>query len=424
MISVFTPSHDPRWLNECRKSLEAQTYDNWEWIVLLNGGAKWRPDPPSPRIRVSTAPAGLANIGALKALACQKAKGEILLELDHDDLLDRRCLMHVAEQFDKHPEAVFVYSDSAQIREDGSADLSTFDLAHGWKYREAKVMVPARRTVNAVKALEPTPHNMSLIWYAPNHVRAYRATAYRAVGGYDAERLVCDDQDLMARLYQRGEVIHIDRCLYLQRVHPVNTQKDRNAQIQTETVELYGSTLGPNALAWAERNGLLALDLGSGPAGAPDGYQSVDSNPELEADYCDDVFKVFAGLDDNSVGVLRAADFLEHLPTYHKVWFFQEAWRVLAPNGLLLTMTPSTDGRGAWQDPTHISGWNENSFWYHTDRAFAQFVPELLECPFQVSWLQTYYPSPWHQTHFIPYVQANLIAVKPGGDRNGGILAW
>jgi O-antigen biosynthesis protein len=87
-------------------------------------------------------------------------------------------------------------------------------------------------------------------------------------------------------------------------------------------------------------------------------------------------------------------------------------------------MTPSTDGRGAWQDPTHLSGWNENSFWYHTDASFARFVPELLECPFQVSYLRTYYPSQWHAEHLIPYVQANLIALKPDGDRNGGIINW
>ena len=31
-------------------------------------------------------------------------------------------------------------------------------------------------------------------------------------------------------------------------------------------------------------------------------------------------------------------------------------------------LTPSTDGRGAFQDPTHVSFYNENSFWYFTDR--------------------------------------------------------
>ncbi|NHW87310.1 glycosyl transferase family 2, partial [Escherichia coli] len=41
---------------------------------------------------------------------------------------------------------------------------------------------------------------------------------------------------------------------------------------------------------------------------------------------------------------------------------------------------------------------------------------------FQVSRLVTYFPSEWHRTHNIPYVAANLIAIK-NDVRNGGRLA-
>ena len=34
----------------------------------------------------------------------------------------------------------------------------------------------------------------------------------------------------------------------------------------------------------------------------------------------------------------------------------------------------------------------------------------------------TYFPSEWHQTHHIPYVSANLIAIKDDALRNGGLL--
>ena len=34
---------------------------------------------------------------------------------------------------------------------------------------------------------------------------------------------------------------------------------------------------------------------------------------------------------------------------------------------MLLSLTPSTDGRGAYQDPTHVAFYNENSFWYYTN---------------------------------------------------------
>jgi hypothetical protein len=83
-------------------------------------------------------------------------------------------------------------------------------------------------------------------------------------------------------------------------------------------------------------------------------------------------------------------------------------------------MTPSTDGRGAFQDPTHNSFYNENSFWYFVDENYRRFVPEL-QMDFQVSDLYTYFPSEWHKEKNIPYVIANLIALKTD-ERLGGRL--
>ena len=70
--------------------------------------------------------------------------------------------------------------------------------------------------------------------------------------------------------------------------------------------------------------------------------------------------------DDSSVDFIRAVDVIEHLPD--KVRTMNEAWRVLIPGGRLEILVPTTDGPGAWQDPTHVSFWNENSFLYYTDQ--------------------------------------------------------
>lgn len=42
-----------------------------------------------------------------------------------------------------------------------------------------------------------------------------------------------------------------------------------------------------------------------------------------------------------------------------------ECWRVLKMDGILDIVVPTTDGRGAFQDPDHKSFWNRNTFWYH-----------------------------------------------------------
>ncbi|MEU3343811.1 glycosyltransferase [Streptomyces sp. NPDC006700] len=414
-FSVFTPSHQPRFLDECLKTLQAQTCADWEWIVLLNNGARWRPEQADDRVRVEIAD-GISGVGAAKRRACELARGEVLVELDHDDLLAKACLAELGKAFDAHPDAVLVYSNTAQITEDGKRDNSRFNEAHGWKFED--VRVDGRKLLQAV-SMEPTPHNVSYIWYAPNHVRAFRKVSYEKAGGYDASRTVLDDQDLMCRLFHVGDFHHIDRCLYLQRMHPANTQRDPeiNAHIQRETVALYDKYIEANALAWSGRRGLLALDLGAAHR-KPPGYLGVDQYPGEGVD----IVATLPGkldLPDNSVGLMRAVDFLEHVPA--KVPLINELYRLLAPGGMLLTMTPSSDGRGAYQDPTHVAYYNENSFWYYTDNQYRTFVPEI-QARFQSSRLVTYFPSEWHSRNNISYVVANLIAMKEGAERCGGLL--
>jgi hypothetical protein len=76
------------------------------------------------------------------------------------------------------------------------------------------------------------------------------------------------------------------------------------------------------------------------------------------------------------------------------------------PRRLVLTITPSTDGRGAFQDPTHVSFWNSNSFWYYTRPEQARFIhsPVL----FEANRVKNFYPSDWHREHQIVYVKADL----------------
>jgi O-antigen biosynthesis protein len=414
-VSVFTPTHRPRYLDECLESLLGQTWQDWEWVVLLNKGARWRPKVEDPRVRVITEHEA-EGVGATKRIACAWTRGEFLVELDHDDELRSDALALIVAAFDQHPDIGFVYSDTAQITADGQRDETRWSEDFGWQYRDEDV---DGRSVLAANSLEPFPHNVSYIWYAPNHVRAFRASTYTKAGGYDPERDILDDQDLMCRMFGLADFHHIHECLYLQRWHSANTQRDAtiNARIQEETVSLYDRYIQPTALTWAARRGLKALDLGAAH-NKPDGYLGVDQYP---GDKVDIVADVTQGIDlpDSSVGVIRAVDFLEHVPD--KIALFNELYRLLAHGGMLLSLTPSTDGRGAYQDPTHVAFYNENSFWYFTDANYSRFVPQIT-CRFQVSRLITYFPDDWHEQHQISYVCANLIAVKDG-PRQGGILA-
>lgn len=67
---------------------------------------------------------------------------------------------------------------------------------------------------------------------------------------------------------------------------------------------------------------------------------------------------------DNSVDEILAYDIIEHLPD--KIHTMNEMWRVLKPNKEVKIRVPTTEGTGAFQDPTHVSFWNRRSFLYYT----------------------------------------------------------
>jgi O-antigen biosynthesis protein len=411
-VSVFTPTHNPRFLDDCFRSLTAQSFQDWEWIVVLNGKVTaWTPPEADPRVRVERSTSRIRGVGAAKRAACELATGEILLELDHDDQLTDTAVADVVETLTSNPHAVLVFSDFAQINDDGSPNDDRFILENGWEYSPEDIRGTTYLRCHAMAA---TPHNVGYIWYAPNHVRAFRREAYDKVGGYDASLTILDDQDLMNRLYLLGDFVHINKCLYLQRMHRRNTQIDPtlNAAIQTGTIALYQEHIEELALAWAARAGLACLALRTptsvGEFDFDDRFTVVTIDPgETHFD-----------VPDGGAGVIKAVDILQRVPD--RAQFLNESYRALTHAGLLLTDTPSTDGRGAFQDPSHVALYNENSFMYLSQASLRPAIPAL-RARLQVSHLTTYYPSPVHEEIDIPYVKGNLLAIKDG-PRQGGPL--
>jgi len=99
-VSVFTVTHHPRFLDECFDSLLSQTYDDWEWVLLLNSGARWRAERSDPRLRILIDDS-VNGVGAAKHRACAEARGDLLVELDHDDILASDALVEIARAFDE-----------------------------------------------------------------------------------------------------------------------------------------------------------------------------------------------------------------------------------------------------------------------------------------------------------------------------------
>ena len=415
MISVFTPSHDPKYLDDALYSLLSQTYADWEWVVLLNSGAKWKPDNDDERIKIHYEKDESGCVGFYKKAAVALCQGDILVELDHDDYLTPNALELVQKAFDENPEVGFVYSDTCQVAEDGSPEPSNYSPLFGWDYYSWTDNIGVTHQIANTK--QPHPHNVNLIWFAPNHIRAFRKDVYERAGGYNRVLKVLDDQDLMRKIYEISDFYKLPEPVYFQRVHSGNTQsrEDLNGFIQNETVRMYLNHIENSAKAWAERNHLACLDLGAAH-GKPEGYIGVDIIERPGVDIVSD----FMELDmDNLAGVIRAHDFIEHLPNGQKT--MEKIYDTLVDGGMAFILVPSTDGRGAFQDPTHISFWNENSFWYYTRAETAAFINTYAR--FQVGHIETFFPSDWHRENNISYVLAILIAVKDNQRKYGGILS-
>lgn len=111
-------------------------------------------------------------------------------------------------------------------------------------------------------------------------------------------------------------------------------------------------------------------------------------------------------LDDSVADEIFARDFLEHVQNDKRIHIMNEIWRLLKPGGILHSHTPSTDGRGAFQDPTHYAFWNENSFLYYTDDRYRALYG--IKAKFQTIKLET--TSMTHDG--ICWVHAIMKAVK------------
>lgn len=408
-VGIYTPTHRPSSLGVTAASVVSAT-----WLANLDAEVVWlisvnkAPASELPKLRpvdgltyvIDESYSGEpGNIGALKHHCCARLlemQCSHLVELDHDDELTPDALRALLAEFRNG--ADFVCSDTASAQR--------YPAEFGWQSESAEVN-GRRGWVHRTPDI--CARSLVDIFYAPNHVRAWSAEIYKRSDGYNTKLAVCDDHDLLCRTYIAGadmRVLH--RPLYYQHSSPLQTQVERNAEIQQQQHEVGTSHLYALAQEQARRSGRMMIDLG-GAIGKPPGYYSIDVR--AGADFRCDVRKGLP-FGDGSIEVVRAHDFLEHVQAGTSVIeLMNEIWRVLAPGGWLLTSTPSTDGRGAYQDPTHVSFWNSNSWWYYTQAEFASYITGL-RCRFQSVRVRNHSPSPFHLLHNIVYCDAALWCLK------------
>jgi len=241
LISIFTSTYNSgEKINRPFQSLKNQTYQNWEWIIMddstdINFFNKLIELKNNDyRIKIFKSDKNNGNIGQLKYYTASMCKGDLLLELDHDDELTDNCLELIKYHFINYPDIGFFYSDFAELYEKNN---NPFNYGEDWgfgyggyyaqKYKDKIVHVATSVNLN--------PSTIRYITGVPNHVRVWTSKVYKQLNGHNFFPVV-DDYDLLIRTFLNTKCMRIPYLGYLQyRNEDGNTTFIRNNEIQKLT---------------------------------------------------------------------------------------------------------------------------------------------------------------------------------------------
>lgn len=239
LITVFTTSYKSGdYILRPFNSLRNQTYQNWEWVIFddtdgdENFATLKRLKDQDRRIRIYRTDGNSGIIGNVKNLASSLARGEILIEVDHDDDLTPWALQKTYDAFKEFPDAGFAYSDFSEIFEDGRNFSYGEHFAIGYgSYRKEYYNNKWRNVFCSA------PINSLTIRYivgSPNHLRAWRKKTLNEIGGWNPYLHVADDYEIMLRTFLKTKMIRIPHLCYLQyrNTGGNNYTFIRNAEIQ------------------------------------------------------------------------------------------------------------------------------------------------------------------------------------------------
>lgn len=206
-VSIITPVYnvDPQWLDRCIESVLAQRYMHWE--LCLHDDASTREDTRralrrwegvDDRISISM---GRTNegISAASNVALERACGDFVALLDHDDELSPDALFEVVKLLNEYPDTDLVYSDEDRISEG----------ADGATVRHDPFFKP-----------DWSPQLLFACMYT-GHLSVYRKRLVEELGGFRSEFDFSQDYDLALRVTEKTDRIrHLPKVLYHWRTLP------------------------------------------------------------------------------------------------------------------------------------------------------------------------------------------------------------
>jgi glycosyltransferase involved in cell wall biosynthesis len=207
IVTVVIPTRDrPRYLQEAVDSVRAQTYRDLEIVVVTDGAsaetlATLGPVFAAADVRHVRRPHG--GPAAARNAGLAAARGELVALLDDDDLWPADKLAWQVDELLARSDAVLVYGYMESFGTERAYRWPPPDGPSGW-VRDAFLRK------NWIRAPGQT---------------LIRASALRAIGGFDATLWSADDWDVYLRLAALGPFVYRHRLALRYRAHHDNLSK-------------------------------------------------------------------------------------------------------------------------------------------------------------------------------------------------------
>ena len=223
VVSVLMPVYNAeRYVGEAVRSILAQTFSDFEFIVIDDGSTDRSGELLSAlaaadrRIRLIRRP----NTGYLRALneGLGYCSGEFVARMDADDVSLPERFERQIGYLREHPECLVVGSGMLRMDADGDP-ICEEPMPTAHEEIEARLL----------KGLGALPHPSAMI----------RREAIVAAGGYREAYYGAEDHDLWLRLAERGRLANLPEPLVKCRIHPENftfVNEDRTRRVLAGSV--------------------------------------------------------------------------------------------------------------------------------------------------------------------------------------------
>jgi glycosyltransferase involved in cell wall biosynthesis len=265
LVSVVVPTYNyGHFIAQTLESLRAQTYPNWECVVVDDGSSD---DTRAVVARHAAEDARIKYLwqrnrrqGAAKNNGIRNSAGEYLQFLDADDLIEPLKLERQVEFLERHPEVGIVYGGVRFfLTEDAGARLHSM-------WGDDRPWMPGTSGEGREVLLALTRANIMAV-----NSPLVRRSVVDAVGLFDERLPPAEDWDYWIRCAAAGVRFsheEMDGTLALVRSHPLSSSKDKRSWLSASRLlrrKLRKSAADPevrrlNAALLAENEGLLGVE--------------------------------------------------------------------------------------------------------------------------------------------------------------------